>query len=425
MRILYLDPSLKTTVGHHFNLTTTLALAMRRQGHEVTVALSKFAEPLIEGERCFRRDVYTPMSWNTHGQRGRNRFDRAATQVSREISPLLQRVNPHLLYAQSADAHILVGLLAALGGHYQPGAEPGLVAEFPFALEQEPEQGANYYGKQLSDCLASIAADPRLSTIKFYPITVDMETSRRLASHIKKTVSTFPSPYVSADLRGTTPYEPGTPLHIGCIGHQRWHKGFHLIPEIIRQLEPMKDRIKFVIQIQNGNMDETNTELRNLRASGLPVELIDATLDQAAYYDLMARLQIVLLPYEPRRYQTSVSGIAYEAVSQGSVVVGPKNSVVGDLLRDVQPSAEPFADWTASTIAESLRFAVSNFETLHLEARKGAEIFLRSNGPDAFVRKLVAMASQTPPIPNSAARVRLFRAAQQLRAFGLELRRVV
>ena len=419
MRILYCDPSLTTTLGHHYNVAVRLIDAMRRQGHEVRLAISKSAEVGIDGQRCFRKSVYNTIYWDPASNLGRTLIARTAVNAGRDIWPELENFRPDLIYAHSVDACACEGILAAIGARYYPGAGPVFVAElggFPWESRENC-----FYGEQLRALFALLRRKERYKQTTFYPLTVNRETSRHLSRATGRTIATLPSPYMAAGKRRSM--GKNTPLKIGIVGHQSRSKGFHLLPEIIDALSPGPRLIEFIVQVQTGSMDEIIDALRSRHLQGSPIRIIEGAMNDSEYFNLLQSLDIVLLPYEPEYYATATSGIAYEALGQGSVIVAPKQTTVGEIVQTYQLNARLFSEWTAHSIADSLRSAVEDFEQLLQEALEGAEAYGSENGPDCYVSELVHKFGRvTSPRIRSEFAGRVSRRALKMKSLGLKVR---
>lgn len=406
MRILYVDVSLRQTLGHHFNASQSLVGALRTAGHDVTLAVSRGAQG-FEGERCFRNDVYRAMAWNPDNPSERRKLSKAARRAAMEVWPLLERTAPDLIYAHSADAGVCAGLLTALDGVFDATGIPPLVAELPFPCEPKENY---HYGAQLAALHQRLIAGSWRSGAGFAPVTVNAETSRLLAAATGLAIGTMPSPYVG---RGKVSAATARPLRVGCLGHQNESKGYHLLPEIVASPLLADLRAEFVIQVQPGNMDDVAVRLRNHANRLHRLTLVEESLDGDAYYALANSIDIFLLPYEPRRYVSAISGIAYEALSQGSVIVAPRKTTVGAIVATYQPDAPLFDAWESGSISEALHRAISTHAVLAPQAAQGAETYCAENGPAAYVRVLeeIGMGRSSKPCGS-----RISRALRRARA---------
>lgn len=385
MRILYVDVSLRETVGHHFNVSQILTRVMRERGHDVTLTVSRGARG-FDGVRCFKNSVYPAMRYDPTSPEGRKKLSRDTRRVTREIWPVLTQTNPDLVYVHSTNAPVCAGILTALDGVFRAGSSsPSLVVELPYPCE---DTATNYYGRQLSILNDMIAEGRWRAGQNFAPVTVNSETSRLLAEATGLTVGTMPSPYIG---RASVARHQSGPLRIGCLGYQGPSKGYHLLPGIVSHPDLGDLPVEFVIQTQPGNMDEITGQLRELGRTKGKVVLIDHSLDGDAYFDLARSIDIMLLPYEPSRYVSAISGIAYEALSHGSIIVAPRDTTVGAIVADYQPQSPLFGDWAVPSIVAALRDAVLDHERLASDAKDGAKHYLSQNGPEAYVQTLEAM----------------------------------
>ncbi|MEM9128866.1 MAG: hypothetical protein AAGA97_03990 [Pseudomonadota bacterium] len=418
MRILYLDPSLSMTLGHHYNVAKVLTEEMRRQGHEVETLVNKRAEPEIEGRRCFRHSVYSTIDKDPSTRAGAAALDVSALLAANDVVDEIYRTKPNLIYAHSVGAAICDGVLRALDSVYGTGPRPPFVAELPFPSETTP---GSFYGLQLKGFLERFQQASEHQTSSFYPVTVNSDTSRRLGHATNAHIDTVPSPYSTPKRRSlSNPYK--RPIIVGSLGHQNKTKGYHLLPEIVERCRFEEGEVEFLIQTQPGNMEEVTRSLKLLGTAGYGIRLLETPLNNVEYLNASLCIDVMLLPYAPSRYISAISGVCYEALAQGSVVVGPDNTAVGRIIHDYQQNACLFPEWTAEAISESLNQAVEKYQSLSAQACEAAIAYREKNGPEAYVRHLTGTYSMRHAAqPRGKTRVSV---AKRLRAAKAKQRKV-
>jgi glycosyltransferase involved in cell wall biosynthesis len=132
------------------------------------------------------------------------------------------------------------------------------------------------------------------------------------------------------------------PLKVVYAGDARVEKGYHILPEIVRDLHRNghADDVQFRIQSNFAHarpQDATIERLARTELSLYPsdrVELIGAPLDSAGYHDLVASADIVLVLYDEANYYARSSGILVEALAAGIPVVAPADSWMGQQLAE-------------------------------------------------------------------------------------------
>ncbi|MDE3076557.1 MAG: glycosyltransferase, partial [Chloroflexota bacterium] len=123
------------------------------------------------------------------------------------------------------------------------------------------------------------------------------------------------------------------PLQIAYLGDARREKGYQLLPDLVEELRDRylaAGRIRFLIQsnLPRGVADpvilRARTSLRNHDPSH--VQLIETPLDPSDYEHAMAESDVIVLPYDPERYQARSSGVFAEALSAAIPVLVPEGT---------------------------------------------------------------------------------------------------
>jgi glycosyltransferase involved in cell wall biosynthesis len=141
---------------------------------------------------------------------------------------------------------------------------------------------------------------------------------------------------------------PDCDLEGGCIevvylGGARYTKGFDILVEAVQRLVQMGDlcpSMRFWIQsnVQPGiNTDvvrQAVVRLQRLSSQyGAVIRLVEGPLRTAEYYQLLARADIVVLPYRAQFYRTLVSGPFVEAMYFAKVPVVPRGTWMAEQAR--------------------------------------------------------------------------------------------
>lgn len=387
-RVLYIDPSLRYTLGHHYNVAKALGQALREQGHAVQFLVSRRANKTVAGRRVFRYNVYKDMKLDPSNAYGSRMLEERALRHAADSVQSIAMFKPDIIYAHSVGAAICEGLLLAVSAIYGNRPRPQLVAELPFPIE---ENNGLFFASQLRSMHKRLHRQSLSALQGFHPLTVCAETSRRLSEAVEFNVGTMPSPYSTTEEIGTADLNNRS-LKIGCLGHQGFDKGIHLLPEIANSLAAVARPVELIVQVQPETDHTIVAKLKSTAIQNQPVRLVENDLSDTAYLKLLSELDIVLLPYNPVRYRSAISGICYEALAQGSVIVAPEDSTIGAIIKEYQPSACLFDEWSARSIFIALAKAITHIETLEEEAARGAVSYRTNNGTDAYAKKLIELA---------------------------------
>ncbi|GJQ25290.1 MAG: hypothetical protein HBSAPP02_03220 [Phycisphaerae bacterium] len=145
------------------------------------------------------------------------------------------------------------------------------------------------------------------------------------------------------------------PLRIVYCGDARMEKGYHLLPDLVRDLHRNghADDVVFRIQSnfaharpQDGTIEHlARTELQLYPARR--VEVIPTPLNSEQYHELVASADILLVLYDADNYYARSSGVLVEALAAGIPVLTPAASWMG------QQIAEATYDYLSDRIRQS------------------------------------------------------------------------
>ena len=182
------------------------------------------------------------------------------------------------------------------------------------------------------------------------------------------------------------------PITLTCPGFARYEKGNDLMQEAIKQLLASDDycHLRFVMQwpqaftLPDGSACAPDPTL----AADERVEFVNHSLDSAAYEALLARTDLVVLPYRRESYHNRLSRVAIEAASRGIPLVCMSQTWCDDVLQQVG-SGVAIADETPQALANAIREAVDHLPALQRAAAEGAGRVINFHSAAHFRRLLV------------------------------------
>jgi glycosyltransferase involved in cell wall biosynthesis len=146
------------------------------------------------------------------------------------------------------------------------------------------------------------------------------------------------------------------------------------------------------------------------------LEINRGTFSKPDYERRLSAADIVLLPYDPRHYANSISGVAYEAMSLGAVIVAPSHCSIHREALKYAYGAAFSEEWTPQSIARALGHAVDNFAALSERAKAGRINFNAENGPGPYAEAIVAFSRTNAGKVGSPSRPRFFMLLAKYRA---------
>lgn len=225
--------------------------------------------------------------------------------------------------------------------------------------------------------------------IKFY--TDSERLARDYESICGLRFGVLPLPF-RAELIGPPAQRPHKPLTVAYVGEARDEKGFHWLPGLIEELQTdylLPGRVKFLVQA-NVSCPEHNPRsveaLAHLQLRKDEVELAALTeaLSPADYYRLVARADVMLLPYLQSRYRASTSGVLAEALAAGIPAIVPDRTWLADQLPP--GGGEGFHDFPSFVIA--VKRVIDDYDVYRAAVSANRTAWLAKHTPDALLRTI-------------------------------------
>ena len=407
-RLYIVDQSGLEPGGHYYAYTGCVVDGARRLGLDTTVLANKKFR-LADGTApqagadiipCF---TYT---WGEAEQHGTLGWEQG--NIAYELYEAFRRLPP------APDDHVflhtfgyleLTALLRWLTEKLPGDPLPYfhlLLRRDPDLLIENDRQYAGYFGM--------IAASP------FLREKVRLHTDTHLLSEAFATVcgvpfATAPIPFdqtlLQRSLAARRLRRPGEPLTIVYLGDAREEKGYQHLPQALAYL--WKDylsqgRVRFVLQSNfntPGGEPGILAASQNL-ASFLGTTLKNEPLQPAAYYEILADSDIVLIPYSAQRYRYRSSGVLVEAMGAGKVVVTSADSW---MATQVTPDHAVLFE-TPAGLGPAIAQAIDRFDTLSAGAAARRDAVLASATGENLVRHLLTE-TQAAQVRSRTARKRV------------------
>lgn len=189
-------------------------------------------------------------------------------------------------------------------------------------------------------------------------------------------------------------------LTVAYLGGARDEKGFHWLPELVRELRLRNGpgRVRFLIQ---SNIDQPEHNPQSVAAlskfeplAGDDLELVALAdgLPAVNYYRLFSQCDVIVLPYLPARYRASTSGVMAEALAAGVPVVVPAETWLSSQL---PPGAGVvFAGF--DSFVDAVQRVIEHHSQYRAAASAARKIWRTQHTPDALVAALLTSNSRPP-----------------------------
>jgi glycosyltransferase involved in cell wall biosynthesis len=385
--VCYIDAALQSNAGHHANSCRHFVGEFRRRGFVVHAYGNRdldsgFAQEL-RVQPLFRHVPYI----RTRGE-GRLSYFLERSSFLYDVKSAWNLGPYDIMFFHSPLAAQFAAVALWLR-QFQPDESPFVAVGFDTASGNKLNDHHHYYarfyrkaGKLFRSCYLG-------RTLLF---TFDPAITDDYAELLNLPIQTMPA--IHAGLREPRLRERDADglITVAFLGHQRTEKGYHLIPEIVRQLlgHPLKLLIHNSAPV---DCPAVSQQLRALASENPRVAFVEKPGDQLHWQDLLDRSDLIVLPYEPNRYRRSGSGVATEAVSEGIPMVVPPGSTMETLAITYQGCATTFSTWDSHAVTCAIERAVANFEILAKQAEAGAVEWRHNNGVGLFVDRFLKIAT--------------------------------
>jgi len=428
-KLLIVDPTLLSLLGHSYNYDRAIFEAARNVFSEVVLyADRRFNEDLPEGLVCRpelnRLPVDTLKRWvNAVFHPLRATKAPAAADAQSPHSTVVPNVWPWVIrLAKRLRMLDLQGSLERILRSHGDGELHVLLqhAHLPELIVADRLRRKGSPGRSPRWLHLVLRYSPELVNAGFLPepefaallrrlggpgsLKVQLLTdSERLSAEYRalgvQNVATLPVPILLPEAEP----ESGDPASVALsfLGASRVEKGFCELPALIERLPPEAGgrRIRPAIQITRDSPDprvrSTVEELRALQEKRGPggIELLDSPVPMAQYYEWVRRAGIVALPYLSDKYNASTSGIFVEAVCFGVPVLCPANSWMSDMIEGAQRDhglriGEVFT--ALDQIPAAVVRMVSDMDRYRADVKRYSAIWRRTHNPESCVQVLLA-----------------------------------
>lgn len=392
MRILYADSGLRSLEGHHASSGVALPAAFRHLGHHVTVLGHHELLPVLQqkagAQPFFRFFTYGGPStdpiagWLTN-------FTTGVDITMADLGRAWTKFGPFdLIYFNSARPTQIAALGLWMKATFaNPGMAPALAVELgtEAGLSRSGTTGAPLFTVReptaiLYRHVAERVGEPWLARMSFLAMTA--AAAEEYGFILKTPVSVVPLPQPLPTLRRR---QRSKSLVIGLLGHQRPDKGWQLAADFLPMLFRRHPDAKVIAHQSDpsGMMEETE-RLRALAAADRRVELLVEPAIHENWFALLDRCDIVVLPYDPARYEGAYSAIVGEALAAGAPVVVPKATTLSAAVEAAGGPGTTFADWDPPSIAMAVGETVDRFDELAARAYNAGLAWREKHGPDLF-----------------------------------------
>ena len=341
-RILIMDPGLRLGGGHHLPFDQALVAEARRRGWRVGVVGHREMSPELVAQRFqpwFRAWTYDQLCDDPIA--GWLESHMVATQSLLADLDRLPIEPDDLLFWPSATAAQVQAMAVWAAGRLNRvilGIGYGVGLDRQNAIISSQAVAWRYAFRALA------AMAPATAVVSWFEGSIDQH--RYIAAPLP--VQRVPA---AQGGRPVDRRDDGGLVTVGFVGHQRVGKGFLLVPAICQALQAqLGERVRFVVH-DSSESDEFAAEWESLEALG--VEMVRGALSPEEYTALLARLSVLVAPYNPAAYGSHMSGVVSEAVATALPLVIPAGGDLADVARRYGAGVATFEGWTVEAIVRA------------------------------------------------------------------------
>jgi glycosyltransferase involved in cell wall biosynthesis len=392
-RICYFDAAIRDNAGHHANACRHFTGEFRRRAFAVHAfgsrALNADVGRELQVEPLFRHHPYVRLRGGPYVY-----YHVARSSYLFDLRSAWRRGPYDVVFFHS----IMAAQLAAVAlwlRDFRPEEMPFVVIGFDMPSGSKLNDQWNFHTPILRKAARLFDARYLPRTLFF---TFDQAITDDYAGLLNVPVQTMPTVHAGLREPRLRRRDPNGLISVAFLGYQRPEKGYHLLPEIVRQVFDRRLPVKFLLHNSAPDDGPVGQELRALAHANPNIAFVEESGDELHWQGLLDRSDLMVLPYEPNRYRQSGSGVATESVSGGIPMVVPPGSTMETLAAGYQGCATSFSDWRADAVADAIERVVTNFEVLARDAEAGAWKWRRDNGVKLFVDRLLQMPGLGNPV---------------------------
>jgi hypothetical protein len=425
MHFYYLDPGLINNVGHHANSCRLITKELASRGIPTTVLAEQRIEAPLREElnACpfFRAFTYherahqerdegslrTQANVNRHTKKTEvpitgwlEAFDANCALTIEDLFRIPEIGPDDILFLNSARPAQLMALgewLRQLDGNRAPTAlvefatEPGVYfAPGPSGVALRIPEPHDDPRPLLYRFAAKRIATTRLS--RLHMVTYDLTCSALYKSLMEREIETVPWPHSA--LTAPRSRRGNRPIVMSVLGHQRYDKGYHLMPEVVEGLLRNNENVEILLHNAKPEvMAETQDALRRLAQNDRRITIDERIADKSVWLELLDKSDLIICPYNILRYTTSHSTVVSESIAHAIPLVVPANTVLARVLEEYGEPGTMFKEYTASSILTASQQALDHFDFLAERAMYGSELWAERNGPGRLVDAFFKLAS--------------------------------
>ncbi|MDG1373274.1 MAG: hypothetical protein P8Q48_24100 [Paracoccaceae bacterium] len=384
--LIIVDPSLKDHRGHHFELSQLIATEAARLGMSVHLLANVDFLDVSFGPNVTIHKLFDFTMYDRYVG-GADRSEESAGEASEVFADMLDDALSQcgatvedIILCHTTDAAMFRNMLAY---HQKFGAEAlPLHLATPYDERVMPGKMADFPLGQTIAELKRIAS----GKVFFWAETTP------LANHLSALWNARVEPLILPIKSATAPLKnPSSPtIELSYLGAAREEKGFTLLPDLIAGVldEPACEPIRFFVQCSPqiiGYLPPIKAALARLEPlEGDRVALQREPMASDVYARVLEQSDGLLLLYDAANYRVRGSGIAWDGVTSGKVLVTRSDTFPASLLVHGGGVVADDIDGWIKGVVDLCR----NWETQQAAVKAQAEFFAKWASAERYLERI-------------------------------------
>lgn len=403
MRLVIIDPNLIGTNGHHAVYDHVIcAEANRRKIPSFVICNTRFTEQSLNGipvlplltTTCYDEPSHDPLFASFDNVELGNQ---SAFQDLCKIPPDLLHPTDLVLFPTVSHATLLgvVSWLACLPEARRPTVCIQLM--FPSGVSARSNEAP-----WIHDAAAALGYRQAWRVVKDARLDVTFfATGQQIAEGFSALFKTPISSHALISSYDQIPAKAAPDANVVLLsaGDAKINKGLALLPEVIRRLVPQYPKIRFVLHANPATAIAAETsviaQIKSMASAHPNLDLRFSPLSPSDYVSLVASAGVTLLPYDPVEYAYKASGVTWEAIGAGSVLVVTAQSWLEAEAGHFGAAYESFAPYTAKAAISALKKVLEDLPSRQGQASQAASRFRAGNGVKVLFDQIADHWAQT------------------------------
>ena len=402
MKTLIVDPAIHSRGGHHYTAIDRLQAELSKLGIEVPCLGSTAATPEVERSLACTPTFASPVYGRDYSSL--KEFEHRVARTSRELSRALQRIGtwPDILILPCCD-QVLAAAVARVLRRHPMKPPPQVLAWLLYGphhrLAPDNPAAVPFHGEARRAFTALLKAVGSRRKLAAYCETEAMAAFYRTLLPFDVGVAPGAGIALPAATDASLPDAPERP-QLTIAGFANRSKGYRLLPDAIPRLLQHHATPRFTVHgiVAGSDAEDDAWIFDRLERLGPRVDIRRGVLSDEDYLDLLARTDLLLLPYDPEAYRVRGSAMSNQARRLGIPIVAPADCAFAWPAFD-DGYGVAMSRYSPDGLAEAAVDALGRLDVLKAQA---SAISATTKDPLAGILEVTVEAARAQPRPGTA-----------------------